>query len=85
MFAAALFTTAMTKKHPRCLSTDEWVWKHPSICDDMAEPWGHHAEQNTLSRERRIWYDLTQMWNLKQNKTQDQPFLFAVEEREAQS
>ena len=27
MFTAALFTIAKTWKQPKCLSTDEWIWK----------------------------------------------------------
>ena len=27
MFNAALFTTAMTWKEPKCVSTDEWIFK----------------------------------------------------------
>ena len=36
----------------------------------MARPWGHYAKWDKSGRERKIPYDLTYMWNLKETKIQ---------------
>ena len=37
---------------------------NPAICDNMNGPWGHHAKWHKSDR-KKIPYDLTYMWNLK--------------------
>ena len=41
---------------------------NPTMCSSMDGPWGHYIKWNKSARERRILYDLTNMWYLKQNK-----------------
>ena len=41
-----------------------------AICDNIDGPWGHYAKWNKSDRERRILYDLTYMWDLKQKQNQ---------------
>ena len=44
-------------------------WGNPTICDNMAGPWGHYDKWNKLDRERPILCDLTYVWNLKKKPT----------------
>ena len=79
MFIAALFTTARTRKQPKCPSTDIWIKKMWYIYTTeyysatkkneimpFAATW-MDPEIIILNkvRERQISYDITYMWNLK--------------------
>ena len=79
MFTAALFTTARTRKQPKCPSTDIWIKKMWYIYTTeyysatkkneimpFAATW-MDPEIIILNkvRERQISYDITYMWNLK--------------------
>ena len=78
MFTEALFTTAKTRKQPKCPSTEEWIKKmwyngillsrNKSEVMPFAALW-MDPEIVILSemsdREGKISYDITYMWNLK--------------------
>ena len=38
-----------------------------SICSNMDSPRDYHSKQSKSDRERQILYDITYMWNLKNN------------------
>ena len=38
-----------------------------AVCNNLDEAWGHYAKWNKSDRERQILYDVTYMWNLKNN------------------
>ena len=38
-----------------------------AFCNNMDGPWGHYAKWSKSDRERQILYDITYMWNLKNN------------------
>ena len=44
--------------------------------DNMDGPWGHYAKWNKSDRKRQIPYDLTYMWNLKQQQQQSQAYRY---------
>ena len=59
-----------------CPSLDEGImerysaikkWGNPIICNNIGGPWRHYAKWNKSDREWQILYDLTYMWNLKNN------------------
>ena len=85
VFTAALFTIANTWKQPKCPSTEEWIMKvwyiytveyYSAIKKNempFAATW-MDLEIIILSmsdRERHISYDITFMWNLKENDTNE--------------
>ena len=81
MFTAALFATAKTWKQLKCPSTDEWFKKmcihthtHTHIHTETMEyysAWKRIKLENTILGEVRrkmtILYNITYMWNLKNN------------------
>ena len=87
MFTAVLFTTAKTWKQPKQPQTDEWIkviyiHTHPhtqeyystikrndAICNNMDRP--EIIILRKSHRERQILYDITCMWNLKKNYTNE--------------
>ena len=38
----------------------------------MDGPWGYYATGNNSDGERQVQYDFTHMWNIKQNKINEQ-------------
>ena len=83
MFIAELVTIAKTWKQPKCPSTGEWIKKmwyiytmeyysaikkewNNAICSNM----DYHTKWSKSDRERQI-YDITYMWNLKKNDTNE--------------
>ena len=81
MFIAALFTIARTWKQTKCPSTDEWIKKkwyihtmeyYSAIKKNEILPFAAtwmDLENIMLSEvsQRQILYDVTYMWNLKNN------------------
>ena len=80
IFIAALFTIARTWKHPKWLSTEEWIKKmwyiytmecYSAIKKNEIMPFSAswmELEIVILSKsdtERQISYDITNMWNIK--------------------
>ena len=49
--------------------------EHLTICDNMDGPWGHYAKWNKPDRERQVFYDPTDMWNLKTSNSQKEGLL----------
>ena len=45
-------------------------WNH-GICSNMDEPRDYHTQWSKSERERQIPYDITYMWNLKKNSTNE--------------
>ena len=43
----------------------EW---NNAICSNMNGPRDYHTKWSKADRERRVWYDITYMWNLKKKK-----------------
>ena len=78
MFTAALFTTARTRKQPKCPLTDEWIKKiwyiytteyYSAIKKNETMPFATtwmDLEIVILCKvsQRKISYDITYMWNL---------------------
>ena len=80
MFIAALFTIAKLWKHPKCLSTDEWIKKmwytytmeyYSAIKKNEIFPFATTwmdlegiMHSEITDRERHILHDITYMWNL---------------------
>ena len=57
------------------LLSHEKEWNN-AICSNMEGPiilrlWEYHTEWSKSDREREISYDITYMWNLKWNDTND--------------
>ena len=80
MFIAALFTTAVIRKQPKCSSTDEWIKmrylctteyystmkkKNNTICRNIDVTRDCHTNCSQSEREKQIPYDTTYMWNPK--------------------
>ena len=83
MFTAALFTIAKTWKQPKCWIKKMWYictmeynslikkeWNN-AICSNMDGPRDDHTKWSKSDRERQILYDITYMWNLKKNETNE--------------
>ena len=87
MFTAALFTIARTWKQPKCPSTGEWIKKmwytytmeyYSAIKKNEIMPFAAKwmdleiviLSEVKSDRERQI-YDITYMWNLKKNGTNE--------------
>ena len=80
MFTGALFTTAKTRKQPKCPLTDEWIKKMWYVCVCIYRiPLSHKRRiipvtatwmaleiiiLNEVS-QRKTSHDITYMWNLK--------------------
>ena len=81
MFTAALFTTAKTRKQPKCPLTEKWIKKMWHI---YTMEYYSAAKKNEIMpfatrwtdleiiivsdvRERQISYDITHMWSLKRS------------------
>ena len=87
MFIVALFIIARTWKQPRCPSADEWIKKmwyiytmeyysaskkgNNSIFSNMDGPQECHTEWSKSDREGQILYNISYMWNLKRNDTNE--------------
>ena len=83
MLMAALHTEAKTRAQPQCPSGDgcmrKLVYKYNGILFSHKKEWHlviyldghwrHYAKWNTSDTERQIPYDLTDMWNLKEQRT----------------
>ena len=93
MFIAALFTIAKTWKQPKCPWTDGYIKKmwyiynglllshkkewNNTISSNVVGPRDYHTKWNKSDRERQIPYDITYMWNLKKNDTNE--FIYKTE------
>ena len=44
---------------------------NPAIFDSIDGTWGHYAKWNKPDRERQILYDITYMWNLQIQQTNE--------------
>ena len=80
IFMSALFTIAKTWNQPKCPSADEWIKKmwyiypmeyylaikeqNNAICINMDGIRVSHTKWSKLERERKIPYDITNIWNL---------------------
>ena len=42
--------------------------EYHAICKNMDGPWAYYAKWNKSDRERKVLYDITYMWNLKNPK-----------------
>lgn len=78
IITATFFTIAKTWKTPKGPSMDKWIKKLWCIyimkysatkMNDIYGPWGHRGKWNKSYREREILYDISYMWNLKDQKT----------------
>ena len=83
MFIEALFTIAEFWKQPKCLLVDVWIKKlwyiytmehyapvkkrNFTFWDSTDGPGDYYAKWNKPVRKRQIQYDLTYLWNLKNN------------------
>ena len=47
------------------------VKTNKAICSNMDIPRDYHAKWSKSDRERQILYDITYMWNLKKNDTNE--------------
>ena len=78
MLIAAIFTIAKIWKQPKCPSIDEYYsvikkkkqW-NLAICNNKYGAREYNVKWNNSVRERKIPYDFTYMWNLR-NKTRKQ-------------
>ena len=81
MFTAALFKVAKTWKQPKCALTDECIYTmeyysaikkewNIAICSNMDGAREYHTKWSKSDRERQVLYDITYMWNLKNNSNE---------------
>ena len=93
MFTAALFIIAKTWKQPKCLLTEEWrkkMWYiytmeyYSAIKRNEIMPFAAtwmDLETVIMSEvsQRQIPYDITYMWNLKKNGTNEPIYKTEIE------
>ena len=96
MFIAALFTTAKTRKQPKCPSTEKWI----KICyihtmeyySAIKKEWNNAIYRNmdgsedyhtkwSKTKERQISYNIAYKWNLKKGTNE---LIYKIE-RESQT
>ena len=56
----------------------EW---NNAICNDMERPIDYNTKQNKSERERQIPYNITYMWNLKKNDTNELTYKTEIESK----